>query len=411
MTGNGGAAQGEGTWWQRPSGLGVLVSGGAPTLHLAAGALCAFHENQVSFDVIGASGAGALPGLLYAVPKSRDRAGALRCTVHLNVDDLVYARVPSNYKVFQKRGPLTEYFWRMGKRLTPFQIPSDLSYYDSLERWCNDCVDLLFAAATPTTLNYFSKSVCQRMPGFLDDVVDWAALPDYPKEFFVNAFDLETQDLILFDKTNLNSESFFAALAMPWLYEPATVNGRRYTEGASHDPSGLEALWQRGNLDLDAIIAIETVTPDLWNDPSNIYDALQITIMDPLVTLAQRMLALYGRIEFARNAGRQPGPPLPKLYVLKFPLPQWEIPRMLEWSYSNALTLWSIGHDAADEFCRLLFSTTDNDQEFLERNFRYYRQYRNVPRVAEFLELFDELLAEDEPAAPTKPASRRRRRS
>ena len=56
--------------------IGLLASGGAPNLHLIAGALCAFHEDKKDFKVIGASGAGALAGLLYAVPKDARRAGS-----------------------------------------------------------------------------------------------------------------------------------------------------------------------------------------------------------------------------------------------------------------------------------------------------------------------------------------------
>ena len=63
-------------WLSKPTKMGVLASGGAPNLHLIAGALCAFYENKRSFDVIGASGAGALAGLLYAVPKQPGGPGA-----------------------------------------------------------------------------------------------------------------------------------------------------------------------------------------------------------------------------------------------------------------------------------------------------------------------------------------------
>src|SRR5271155_5350551 len=49
--------------------MGLLASGGAPNLHLIAGALCALHKQKNSFEVIGASGAWAVAGLLYAVPK------------------------------------------------------------------------------------------------------------------------------------------------------------------------------------------------------------------------------------------------------------------------------------------------------------------------------------------------------
>src|SRR5262245_16840739 len=82
--------------------VGVLVSGGAPTLHLAAGALCAFHELGVKFTVVAASGAGALPALLYMVPKNRNAQLALKNVIELNIHDAIYHLLPSNYKVFFK---------------------------------------------------------------------------------------------------------------------------------------------------------------------------------------------------------------------------------------------------------------------------------------------------------------------
>ena len=35
--------------------IGVVVSGGAPTLHLAAGALCGFYERGLSFRAVAAA--------------------------------------------------------------------------------------------------------------------------------------------------------------------------------------------------------------------------------------------------------------------------------------------------------------------------------------------------------------------
>ena len=99
-------------WLSKPTKIGVLASGGAPNLHLIAGALCAFYENKRSFDVIGASGAGALAGLLYAVPKQPGgQVAALEQTVNINVSDAIYQLLPMNYKTFFKRGPLTKLFW------------------------------------------------------------------------------------------------------------------------------------------------------------------------------------------------------------------------------------------------------------------------------------------------------------
>jgi len=381
-------------WLTQPSGKGVLVSGGAPNLHLAAGALCAFYEHRVSFDLIGAAGAGALPGLLYSVPKNRDPVAALKSTIYMNVHDLIYALVPDNFKVFFKRGPLTEPFWRLGRLLPRFSLtPADRDH-SSLRRLYNDWVDLMVAALTPTTLWYGSPSVCTRV-GVIDDVVDWERLHAYSKEFYLNTFDLGTLELKVFDKTNLTPESFYAALAMPWLYEPTIVGNRVYTEGAAHDPSGLEALWNalgiggQGVLGaqpkVEMLIALDTVVTDVWLDPANIQEALELAVMDPIVCLTEYVLALYSRLEFFLA---QTGVKVPKIYYVPFPIPAKDASRILDWSYSNAVSLWEIGHEAADKFCTVLQYGNQNDLEA----YRYYRVRRNRPLVGDFLKLFDDLL-------------------
>ena len=379
----------EAEWWSRPSRLGVLASGGAPNVHLVAGALCAFYEKQISFDVIGASGAGAFAGLLYAVPaKEGDQVAALQETVNINVYDTIYDLLPMNYKVFFKRGPFARAFWQLGQSLHR-PLKADERYGDTLTRMYNDTVDFVMSALTPTTLNYFSKGICTRV-GALDDKIGWDRLKTYPKEFYLNAFDLETQQLEVFDKTSLNPTTFWSALAMPWLYEPASANGKTYTEGASHDPVGLEALIECNTLGpdkLDKLIVVDSVGPDLWTDPENIYDALQTTIIDPIVSLGEYVLAAYGILEYFTNASSDYSRRLPKLYRVPFQTPDWETPHILEWSYSNALTLWHAGHQAADNFADTLLAEV-RDPAALER-YRYYPSVKDAPRIRNFLALFD----------------------
>src|SRR4029453_18916776 len=89
-----------------------------------------------------------------------------------------------------------------------------------------------------------------------------------------------------------------------------------------------------------------------WNDPYDLYDALQMAIMDPIVSLSEYVLAYYSLAEFVLN--NEPGftaqNKIPKLYRLPFDIPKAEHPKLLEWSYSNARTLWNIGHKAAEDF-------------------------------------------------------------
>jgi hypothetical protein len=369
-----------------PLRIGVLVSGGAPNLHLAAGALCAFYEKGIRFDLIGTAGAGALPALLYTVPKNRDSAASLRSTVYINVHDLIYSVIPDNFKIFFKRGPWTEAFWRFGRSLPHFALtPADRDH-SSRRRLLNDSLDLLVTALTPSTLWYGSRSVCTRA-GVIDDLVEWEALSTHPTRFFLNAFDLGTLQLTTFNNATLTPESFYAALAMPWLYEPTVVGNRMFTEGAAHDPSGLEALQGVLNLGgpppIDMLIALDTVVTDLWLDPENVHEALELAVMDPIVCLSEYVLALYSRLEVLLE---QKGIPAPKIYHVPFPIQTQDARHILDWSYSNATSLWDIGYKAAEEFCLVLQS---GNQNALERVYRYYKVRRDRPLIRDFLSLFD----------------------
>ncbi len=371
-------------WWSRSSGVAVLASGGAPNLHLAAGALCAFYEKRISFDVVATSGAGALAGLLYAVPKTEGgQVEALRQTVDINVADAIYQILPMNYKVFSKVGPFSQLFWQLGQSIPGRNAKIEDPHWAAIKRLYFDSIDFMVAALTPTTLNYFSKSVCTRV-GVIDDLIAWDRLHAYKKEFFLNVFDLNTQRLERFGKQHLTADRFWAALAMPWLFPPASVGGKTYTEGASHDPSALEALRPGDLRGVDKIIALDTVGPDLWTNPDNIYDALQLAIIDPIVALAENVLAVYGAFEFCINQAH-PGT-LPKLYRLPFRVPRWETPHILQWNRSNATTLWHVGYDEAVKFA------AEMDDPLRLEAYRYYERVKDVPRIKNFLAVFDDLL-------------------
>jgi predicted acylesterase/phospholipase RssA len=195
----------------------------------------------------------------------------------------------------------------------------------------------------------------------VNSLVDWDALRSYPGEFYLNAFNLRSGTLELFDKRTLDHEAFYAALALPWLYSPTQVRNVLYTEGAAHDPSALEALLRHdqpgraapGTKDLESIVVLDTIGPDLWTDPEDTYEALQLTIMDPIVTLAENVSAFYALQEWIWNTLQVPQP---KIYRLRFDVPSWERGRMLQWGYENALTLWDIGYESAQKFCDALLA-------------------------------------------------------
>jgi NTE family protein len=387
-------------WQKRITRVGVLLGGGAPEMQLTAGALCTFAEKKFSFDVISASGAGALPGLQYvgpAVPGSQEQV--LRQSVNLHIVDAIEHVLPYNYKVFFKPGPFAPYAWRLGQSLH-FDMRADersSSHLEPLKRLYNDSIDLMISIMTPTTLNFRSKAMCRRV-GMLDKVIAWDRLADYPKQFYLNAFNLETQRLESFDKSNLTPDSFWAALAMPWLFDPVKIGAATYTEGASHDPSGLAALLLRWDQDeirgLTEIIAFDTLGEELWSNPETLYEALQVMIMEPIVTLAELIQVIYGYLEWLVNDKhwfKNERPLLPKLYRLAFEMPDWEVRNVLRWDHANALRLWHVGHSSAEKF----WDAREKGDECYEK-YRYYpsimKDPKKGPRVRELLELLDNYL-------------------
>jgi Patatin-like phospholipase len=377
-------------WKSEPSRLGIVVSGGAPTLQLAAGALCAFYEKEVSFDVVGTSGAGALPALLYMAPRKTGPVVALKNLVNLNIYDAIYRLIPSNFKVFFKYGPFSSVFWQLGRMIPRFKLDPDNRHANAPLRLYNDLVDLTLAAVTPTTLTYWSKSVLNRVE-VINELVDWDALKHHAKDFYLNAFSFKTRKLELFDKNQISPATFYAALAMPWLYPPTDVSDAAYTEGASHDPSGLEALKREADLGkLDAIVVLETIGPELWTDPEDILEALELTIMDPIVTLAENVAAFYSLQEIAlQDLALAPGTPrLPKVYRLHFDLSSWERGKSLEWSYANALRLWDIGYQTAEAFYNNSASATARGPFLPAERYRYLNTLPVTSRVDDFLRLF-----------------------
>jgi hypothetical protein len=128
---------------------------------------------------------------------------------------------------------------------------------------------------------------------------------------------------------------------------------------------------------LDKIIALDTVDSALWTVPRSSYDALQTTVMDPLVSLAEYMLRLYANMDDQFNPKELRTPPhFPKLYRVQFDYPESAVPNILDWSYANALTLWDIGYKATQTFAKELrdsleYPGDDARLQALEK-YRYY---------------------------------------
>jgi hypothetical protein len=249
-------------------------------------------------------------------------------------------------------------------------------------------MDLVATALTPTTLETYRNGLMSQV-SMIEDLVDFTKLraANAPR-FYLNAFDLADKTQRIFDNQTVGADVHRAAQAMFLLFPPERVGGRPYTTGATHDPTGLQAIWLKERKNLDIVIALDPVTRAIWRAPRNIHDAFQLMLVNPVAALQGLMLALYAARELFVNPPPPAPPTLPRLYRIPFDtgrctIPPEYYPEMLEWTHDNAVTLESIGRCAAREFADVLIL---QGPDALDASYRYARKLDG--RSTQFLRIF-----------------------
>ncbi len=368
--------------------IGIVLSGWAPAMTLMSGAMLGFIEKGVEFDVISTTGVGALVGLLSLVPKNGTPKQALEELPNMFVSDLLYSVLPINFKVFNKFGPFSKPMRDLRNRIPKITVDPKAS--SPLSRFLNDWVDLAFCALTPSTFELKSKGLISPSPE-IENLVDFTKLKNTKSRFCVNAFNIDQRLLEIFDNTSTTADAYYATEAMPVLFAPHRMpSGDLYTTGATHDPTGLQAIWLKHRNDLDAVVMLDPMSRAIWRSPVNIHDAFQLMLMNPIIAQHVLVSAFYAWTDHASEQIRQANPnvKLPKLYYVPMPIEETYYPNMLKWTHSNAVTLEKIGHDAAVVFAEAWQS--DNKAEF-DRKYRYYNHIEQTDRYNDFLRPFAHL--------------------
>ncbi len=325
----------------------LILGGGAPNATLMSGALVAFAEAGVQFDVISTAGAGALIGLLYVAPAQGTPVEALRRTVEMGVADAIYDHFPVNYKVFQKPGAVAD-LYRQLLAANPLTRTLAAEHGDSaMQKLFSDWVRLVFASACPTDLGPNSLGLCASVP-FLEETVDFAALKAAAPAFYINAYNLSDRRMENFAKEAITADHCRAALAFPFLYppypivDPASGTEKFYYEGAAHDCLNFKALVEH-EPDVDRIVVFDVLGADeLMRKPRDLYDAWLLSIIVPLVEIARDDAKLFAAVHNAD--GRR------QLFKVPFAVPAEQQVEALDWSRSNLEMLFDVGYRSAQAY-------------------------------------------------------------
>jgi predicted acylesterase/phospholipase RssA len=173
----------------------------------------------------------------------------------------------------------------------------------------------------------------------------------------MNAFCIETGVMEEFDKHQITKDHFRAALAFPFVYPPAELDTKHYYEGSALDPLNLPNLARRiarGDIEgsshtivlIDVLGALEQA---LIRQPRHLIDAYGISIITPVVSLAQTKLE-YFKYRYLPDLERTKNV---ELIELSFKIEKRRRDTLTDWSRSNLEELFDIGRDAGKEFCRV----------------------------------------------------------
>jgi predicted acylesterase/phospholipase RssA len=334
----------------------LLIGGGAPNSSLIAGALVAFIERGIEFDVISTSGAGALMGLLYAAPQGGNAKKSLQLWGAGGVADEIYNAFPVDYKVFSKPGPAAAAY-RTALRASPFTRPYvDMFAPNAVQGLWGDCVRYWLATFSPSDLSSKSLGMCAHLP-FAEDAIDFAAVKKSKADLYINAYNLTKSKMTIWGKDEISVEHVKAAFAFPFIYAPFRLGGDDYIEGASVDSLNFKALVSDDKespgicRDIDTIVIFDILGNNkLIQKPADLYDSWVGSIITPLVQLTKDDIKLF---ELVHN--RDPDTGKPKRRLLKVPLmkniPDEHWPKVMDWSFSNVKFLYDIGYKAGLEFC------------------------------------------------------------
>ena len=339
-----------------PGRKALLISGGAPNSSLVAGALVAFIDRGVAFDVISTAGAGALMGLLYAAPQGGDARAALAQWANVGVADAIYDWFPVNYKVFMKPGTAATAY-RNALLKSPFtRRLFDTFAPDAINGLWADWMRLGLAALSPTDLTANSLGLCAHLP-FAAQAIDFAAVPEIAPEFYINAYNMTRGEMTIWGKDQITVEHIQAAFAFPMIYPPYRIGGDEYIEGSAIDTINFKALVSDDpaapglHRDLDTLVIFDILGLDkLIRAPRSLYDSWVHSIITPLVQLSKDDVKLF---ELLHNV--DPATGKPKRNLLKVDLtahvPENHWPKMLDWSTSNLKLLFDAGYQAGLAFC------------------------------------------------------------
>lgn len=323
----------------------LLLGAGGPLGGLEAGALIALDEMGVKFDIVSGACIGSVITLAYTSPANGmtgREALEMWCNASGLSDYIYHSICPSNYKVFQKNGlfmnPVNNAWLEAMTALNPF---FSINPQNEFQRFYSDMYLYMLTAMTPGSLMPYQTSISRIAP-FLESFIDFDNIKNVDKDVYINALNVTDKKIEIFDKTEITMQHLIAGSSLFYICPQQNINGKWYGEGSYLDCLNYKGLMEsRKEDDIDTLVVMNIMNKKaLIRTPESLYDAYNLSIMLPFITIAEDDTKLYE----AKHKGDK------KLLKLGFTIPEEHAPYVMDWSSSNFKKLRDIGYKAGMEF-------------------------------------------------------------
>ncbi len=331
----------------------LVLGGGAPNFTLMTGALLAFEQAGLRFDVITGAGAGGAVALTYLAPKGTDRVNALKQSINFGISDPIYKLLPINYKVFQKSGKMAEAYRFVLSKAPGYRRIVNQSNMTERQKLISDLIQAWWAMTTPAVVTPWSKGLCAHTP-FISELVDFDKLKRADEEVYLNSYCLTDHRMQVFSKDDITPEVLGATGAFPFVYPPTLRNGKNYIEGATQEAFNFRGIFQymddTRNL-IDNVVIFNTFgNAKYLQPPRNLWQAYGQSIITALVPLSQANLELFRiKVKEWNEAQEYERKPIREM-TLDFPIPDGWHATALDWSRSNLERLFRLGYRQGKAF-------------------------------------------------------------
>ncbi len=321
----------------------LLLGAGGPLGGLEAGALIALDEKGVKFDIISGACIGSVLALAYSSPAngmSGREALEMWCNSTGLSDEIYYNFCPTNYKVFQKNSGIfnsfSDSFLTAMTKYNPFYSTNPRN---EAERLYSDLYLYWLTACTPGIPIPEQNSISRIAP-FLENFIDFENLKEIENEVYINAMNMTDKGIEVFDKSQITEKHVIAGSSLLYICPQTEINGKVYAEGSYRDSLNYQGLIKDYS-EIDTIIVMNILNKnDLIRKPRDLYDAYNLSIMLPFITIAEDDTMLFK----AAHENNQ------NIHKVEFDIPDNHTEYAMDWSVSNFKKLRDIGYKAGNDF-------------------------------------------------------------